>query len=241
MLPASWKPTATGNLERLGSADDGGYVVAGPAVTASRLLISMGLSDNWDFEAVFRAHSGARVICLDHTVTPRFWLKQAVASVVRLRPRLTRYLAYRRFFSTPGVEHRRLCVGYDRPGGISLATLIAGEPAKSVFLKADIEGSEYRILDDIVRYADRLTGIAIEFHDIDLHRERIDDLLRRLPDFAVIALAANNFGGVDPNGDPLVIEMTIVRRDFLAEGDVPALRRPVANNPQVPAIEPAFG
>jgi len=240
MLPVAWKPVSSGNLERLGSAADGGYVVAGAAVTASRLLISMGLSDNWDFEAAFRARTGARIVCLDHTVTPRFWIKQAVASVVRLRPRLTRYLAYRRFFSSAEVQHRKLCVGYDRPGGISLATLIQEEPAASVFLKADIEGSEYRILDDIVRFSDRLTGIAIEFHDIDLHRARIDALLAGLPNFAVVALAANNFGGTDSAGDPLVIEMSIVRREYLADGDMPEMRRPIANDPARAPIEPAF-
>lgn len=240
MLPAGWKPEPSGNLERLGSAADGGYVVTRAAVDASRLLISMGLSDNWDFEAAFCARSQARVICLDHTVTPRFWLKQALASLIRLRPRLTRYLAYRRFFSSPEAQHLRLCVGYDGPGGISLATLIRDEPRVSVFLKADIEGAEYRIFDDIVRFSERLTGIAIEFHDIDLNRERIDALLAQLPDFAVIALAANNFGGTDPNGDPLVVEMSIVRRDFLAPGDVPEMRRPIPNDPKRPAIEPLF-
>lgn len=240
MLPAAWKPEPSGNLERLGSAADGGYVVARSAVEASRLLISMGLSDNWDFEAAFRSRSNARVVSLDHTVTPRFWFKQALASLVRLRPRLTRYIAYRRFFSSADVQHRKLCVGYDGPGGVSLATLIREEPPVSVFLKADIEGAEYRILEDIVKFSDRLTGIAIEFHDIDLNRERISALLARLPDFAVIALAANNFGGIDPNGDPLVVEMSIVRRSLLAAGDVPEMRRPIPNDPKRAAIKPTF-
>ena len=37
----------------------------------------------------------------------------------------------------------------------------------------DIETSEYRILDEIIENQDKFTGIAIEFHDVDLHLEKI--------------------------------------------------------------------
>jgi hypothetical protein len=241
MLPASWKPVQSGNLVRLGSESDGGYVVALTAVQASRLLISLGLSDNWDFEADFRARSEARVICHDHTVDCRFWLRHAVANLLKGRlGKLGRFFAYRRFFSTDDVQHHLLKVGYDGPGSTSLRRLIEDEPVRSVFLKADIEGSEYRIFDDIVAYADRLTGIAIELHDIDLHRHRIDELFRQMSQFRIVALSANNFGGVDANGDPLVIEVTLIRSDLLDSGKSQPLFKPVANDPRWPAIEPRF-
>ena len=37
----------------------------------------------------------------------------------------------------------------------------------------DIETSEYRILDEIIENQEKFTGIAIEFHDVDLHLEKI--------------------------------------------------------------------
>jgi len=37
----------------------------------------------------------------------------------------------------------------------------------------DIEGGEYRILDNLIKHQDKICGIVIEFHDIDLHLEKI--------------------------------------------------------------------
>ena len=45
--------------------------------------------------------------------------------------------------------------------------------SNKIFLKIDIEGSEYRILDDLIRYQDLIKGLVIEFHNIDLHMEKI--------------------------------------------------------------------
>ena len=40
-------------LVRLGSIDDGGYVLPLKDVLSSDVLISLGISDNWDFEKHF--------------------------------------------------------------------------------------------------------------------------------------------------------------------------------------------
>ena len=41
-----------------------------------------------------------------------------------------------------------------------------------ILLKIDIEGSEYRILEDIISIKDSLNALIIEFHDIDLHKDK---------------------------------------------------------------------
>lgn len=238
MLPSQWRPAAHA-LARVGSAYDGGYFISPLAVQRSSALLSLGLSDDWSFEADFRARNPVPLICLDHTVTARFWLRRALASVLALDLHgLGRYFAYRRFFRG-NAEHRRLCAGYDTGGGVSLATVIKGMESDAIFLKCDIEGSEYRLLDDIVRHARRFTGIAIEFHNIDLHRERIDRFLAALTGFRVVALQPNNSGGIDANGDPLVIEMTLTRSDLTGPT---ALERPhpAPNHPALPHIEMRF-
>ena len=53
------KPIFIDNSElfRLGSIDDGGYVVPQATVKSSYFLNSMGISDNWDFEKDFRKNS----------------------------------------------------------------------------------------------------------------------------------------------------------------------------------------
>lgn len=216
MLPKSWKSRPAGGLVRLGSDDDGGYVVAPRAVRDSTVLLSMGLNDDWRFERDFRAASGARVICLDHTVDGKFWIQYVVKQLGLLRlSRALRAIDYRRFFASQAVQHRRIKVGYDQPGETSLATLLAELDGERIFLKVDIEGSEYRIFNDLARHADRFTGIVLELHDVDLNRGRIDDLLARLDAFEVVFLHANNFGGVDAAGDPIVLEIALMRRDYI--------------------------
>lgn len=241
MLPAAWKPTPAEDLLRLGPDTDGGYFVSAGALEGAKLLVSMGLNDDWRFEADFRRRSGARVVCFDHSVTGHFWAWHALHGAVRLSPaRATRYLRYRRFFAEPGVEHRRLKVGYDGPGGVSLPTILAEFGDMPIFLKIDIEGSEYRLFEDIVRNADRFTGLVLELHDIDLHRDRITAFLAALDAFSVVHLNANNFGGADAAGDPLVIEVSLTRIDLLRTGNRPAKLEQRANNPLAPDIPVLF-
>jgi hypothetical protein len=41
--------------------------------------------------------------------------------------------------------------------------------SKNIFLKIDIEGSEYLFLQDIIANEERITGMVIELHDVDIH------------------------------------------------------------------------
>lgn len=63
-----------------------------------------------------------------------------------------------------------------QPDFISMLSVFESAKAQNrsaLFLKIDIEGFEYRILDEIIQYSDILTGVVIEFHDCDLHMHRI--------------------------------------------------------------------
>src|SRR6187549_1996985 len=98
MLPTSWKPLPV-ELIRLGNPNEGGYLVSPQAVRKADFLLSMGLSDDWGFEEDFRAINPVPVICFDHTVTARFWVRNALGYLSRRQPLgAFRYLAYRRFF-----------------------------------------------------------------------------------------------------------------------------------------------
>jgi hypothetical protein len=243
MLPKSWEPVPAGGMVLVGPKEDGGYVVVEKALKPVTLLVSMGLNDDWRFEEEFHRRTGASVICFDGSVDHRFWILHFIKSTLQLRlKRMFHYFSYRRFFSRPNIRHERKMIGHDGPGSISLASILAEVPDKHIFLKIDIEGSEYRILDDIVRHSDRVTGIVIEFHNVDLHRERIDRFVAGLPEFAVTALHPNNWGGVDSNGDPVVLEMSLMRREYVtppAPGEE-RIEMP-QNNKALPAVVAQYG
>lgn len=216
MLPRSWKPVAALDLKRVGPDTDGGYVVAPGAVGNSELLLSMGLNDDWRFEEAFQSESGARIICYDGSVDRRFWQLYVVKKLLRVRPaQALHYLAYRKFFGSGGAEHRKAMIGYDGSGSVSLSTVLREIGSKRIFLKVDIEGWEYRILDQIVEYRDRFTGVVMELHDVDLHRDRIDRFVGAMTGFTIVHLTPNNFAGVDSNGDPVVVEISLMRSDYV--------------------------
>ena len=77
-FPNSLKPFFVDNedLIRLGSIDDGGYVVPIQTVNSSKVLLSFGISDNWEFEKDFLKKTSAKLLAYDHTIDKEFWLSK---------------------------------------------------------------------------------------------------------------------------------------------------------------------
>ena len=79
---------------------------------------------------------------------------------------------------------------------------------QNIFFKVDIEGSEYRILDDLIEIQNRISGIVVEFHECDLHISKITDFVNRLR-IPLVHIHINNFGSViKSNSLPTVMELT---------------------------------
>ncbi|MER9969297.1 hypothetical protein [Mesorhizobium sp. M0060] len=225
MYQSFFRPRSTKDLVRVGSVYDGGYVLPGRIMPATNALLSLGLSDEWDFEDEFSKQSGVPVVCFDHTVTAKFWTRKVFANLSRgiVRAdrskllRAMRFLRYRRFFGRPGNRHIQKAVGFSASGGVGLCDAIdmAGF-SQDIFLKMDIEGWEYRVLDEIVGRRELFTGLAIEFHDIDLHEDRIQRFIRAISDVQMLVhFHPNTHTQIGPGGMALVVELTFMRRDLL--------------------------
>ena len=78
---------------------------------------------------------------------------------------------------------------------------------KKYFLKIDIEGSEYKILDQIIKNSDYLTGLVIEFHNVTKNINQIETFINRLP-LELIYTHPNNAGEVNEYNDPEIIELS---------------------------------
>ena len=78
-------------------------------------------------------------------------------------------------------------------------------------MKIDIEGSEYRILEELIEIQNSLCGLVIEFHDVDLHVEKIKNFIDKLQ-LTLTHIHPNNYGPVDKNNDPTVIEFTFEKQ-----------------------------
>ena len=201
------------NLIRLGNDNDGGYLVCREDIEKSQVLLSLGISDDWTFEADYSKKTRNGILAFDGAITMRFWLKKILAAVFHRNPKkICDWYRQSKFFSGKHILVN-MFVGFSQHerGFISFKEIFDIFPeqitGKAVYLKVDIEGWEYRILDDLVYFAPCLTGLAIEFHDVDLNLAKIESFVNSFP-MNVVHVHANNFGYRLNNGIPTVIEVT---------------------------------
>ena len=243
------QPHVVPDLIRLGGDGDGGYVLPQRAVHAAVALVAMGLGADWSFDEAFLTMlPHARVHAYDHTVGVGVWRWQLVRAGVRLAAgrgtvrEVTAVAAlmrrYRRTFPAH-MRHYRERVWNRKVSGndVTVREALGRIGSQQVVLKIDIEGAEYRIIQDIIDCADQIVGLIVEFHDTELLRALFREATEALANtFDLVHLHANNAVGAAADGFPEIVELSFVRRGLCEfEGrrsslPVPGVDR--ANNPR---------
>jgi hypothetical protein len=225
-------PLAVDCMVRVGNSHDGGYVIPTSCVNAADALLSFGISSDWSFEEHFKAlNPGIKIHAYDHTISEekfklsfeRGLVKFALAktSTSELKKRFKIWRGYKSFFQQKAIHfperiHNRL----DDTNDATLEKIFDRMECRKIFLKSDIEGSEYRIIDDIVKYADRIIGMVIEFHETDPLRELFCKSVKVLQQrFEIVHLHGNNFAPLAYDNLPEALEITFVNRQDV-EGNV---------------------
>lgn len=249
-LPRALRPLPGAKLVRLGKDHDGGYLVSAPDIRAAECLVGLGLNDDWSFEADFLRHNDCPLAAYDGSVGGMVFLRRVILAL--LWPRRFHGLighhetlsGYLQFFRGQRRHVRRFVTDPPGPKGVPFSHVSDWIGTRRVFLKVDIEGAEYGLLDSITRLSGQMTGLVIEFHDC---AQRIDAVCRFVSslDLALVHVHANNFGGVTPEGLPEVIELTfsahVARGLGVAPKDPtwePVLPHPLdqPNNPLLPEL-----
>ncbi len=131
------------------------------------------------------------------------------------------YKAFPRFFD--GVKNKFFQIGISnekRGPFVLFDEVIQNLPddtaPHSVFLKIDIEFSEYRIMDDVFRYSHLFSGMAIEFHELDIVGEQFNRImLEAKKDFIVTHVHGNNYDSLIPGSNiPKGLEITFIHRSL---------------------------
>ena len=234
VLPKYLQPYKVKNLIRLGKDNDGGYIVNGLDVVNTTNLISLGVSFDYSFEADFLKLNNKTIIrTFDGSVGNKyyrkkckhrikaFFLKPNKINLIKVYDILNQFLSFIKFykfnlfskikhtekFVTPDISIFRNFeknYGY-KPEFIEFKDVIT-QNLNSVFLSIDIEGGEYEILEDIYSYRKKLTGLNIEFHDVQDNLEKIKLFIKKF-DLKLVHTHINNFGPII-NGIPSVIELS---------------------------------
>lgn len=222
MFPKEFKPNYQYDLIRLGKNNDGGYLVEKDSVLNSKALISFGLNLDWSFEKDFSDLNKSPIHCYDHTIkyskikkysrksilnifNKKFWSKNGIKLIIE---NFNLSKNYKKFFSG-NIIHFSQAIGLGN-NLIKLDEVLERINVSPIFLKIDIEGSEYRILNDIIRLQNNICGLVIEFHDVDLNLNKILNFINKLS-LNLVHIHGQNPGGksyLDANGDPTQIELS---------------------------------
>ena len=75
LLPKYLCPLHETDLIRLGKDNDGGYLIPKQSLNYTKMLYSFGLNDDFSFEKEFYDKTGTKIICYDHAVSWKFFVK----------------------------------------------------------------------------------------------------------------------------------------------------------------------
>ncbi len=270
------KPIEYPDLIRLGKHNDGGYIIPRSAIEGIDVLLSFGVANDWSFEEDFKKlNPSVRIDAYDHTIGESIYndirCMSLIGSVVNfglLKPKqameemnkssdyVDHKKRYRDFFKLENNAYhfqKRIA----RRGDTSSISpyeifnkILSEKENTSIFLKIDIEGSEYEVMEQILTFSKSIKCIAIECHECDRKQDfdtMIDALLK---DFSIVHIHANNYGPVNEyHNFPAYLELTLVNNALLAPSaskdrystkDYPILGLDEANDPNRPDLALIF-
>ena len=208
MFPSIFKPKKQFKLIRLGKEEDGGYLVGKDSVQKSDFLLSFGISDDWSFEKDFIKSNKVNFLCFDDHISVKFLFKTIFYKIFffpfiqekkSLFIEIFKLIDFIKFFNRNTLKIKKITYN-------SLTQILSEIGLKNIFLKVDIEGCEYRILDEILKYQDYFSGCVIEFHNVDLHMPKISNFIKNF-DLELVHIHGNNYSQNYMN-NPTVIELT---------------------------------
>lgn len=93
---------------------------------------------------------------------------------------------------------------------------------KNIFLKIDIEGEEYSLLDSLIKLENRLISLVIEFHNLDkVNYKILEDFISEFK-LNLCHTHINIAGSFNEDGTPKVIELTFIK-DIISDTRVNSL------------------
>jgi len=220
------RPYEIKDLIRIGRNEDGGYIVPKEILNKSNFLLSFGMGSHWNFEEDFLKYSiKNKVHIYDHTVDLFFFIyriyksikrifyfKSSIKNVVYKYNELINFLKInkKRFIhykEKVDIKKNQFCT--------DLITIFSRISEKKLILKIDIEGDEYKILKNILNFLDKIELLIIEFHEIDIKREKFVMIIKEIQNnYNIIHLHGNNATGYCDDGLPRTIEITFLKKNI---------------------------
>ena len=242
------RPIKFQKLIRLGSKSDGGYVVPEILLTKTDCLVSFGYGYDSAFEHDFINLTKKKVFIFDYlcstlhacklffTCLRRFILfrkkfKNLAYHFNTLKNHLVfiskNMIAFKKkmIVARAQINQNKKVFNYSLKefltikNEISVDEIFNNVPFKKIILKCDIEGTEYSIIDDILKFQNKIDIFIIEFHWVDKNIEKFTSSVKKiLRYFSIIHIHGNNHNNMIKDINiPEVPEITFVNNKHINE------------------------
>ena len=245
------RPHPVGGLVRYGNLSDGGYVLPKEIAGMIDGLVSFGISSDWSFEKdIKNTNPSISAHCYDHTISGLIFFKKILKVFFKcliLKSsfqdffRSTKiFFGYYLFFRGNNIHFKNRVVLKRKAWIDADLDMIFSRMRenKNLLLKIDIEGSEYKLIKEILKNKIYIPLLAIEFHDVDcLRKTFIEKIGWLLEEYRIVHLHVNNYGAVSDDGVPDVLEITFLRNDLekaITSKQVGSDKLDFPNNPHLP-------
>lgn len=206
-------PVQAGKLIRLGCNYDGGYIVPEHVVEQCDSLLSLGLGNDWSFDEDW------------HKLKPEtpIHMNDYGAPISNYHKELRE--KYQQFFHTnENIKHFDNFVAAEtnpEQNRIGFNDCLDRLGGKNVFLKMDIEGGEFEILNSILENQHRILGVVIEIHFTIRHRDLFKQTVERFKEFyKIIHFHGNNHTTAASDCLTDCMEISFVRKDLVPSDEL---------------------
>lgn len=223
------------DLVRVGRNYDGGYVISKSLIEETEMLLSFGINDDWSFEMDVYKKFNIKCIAYDFSITRFTFFSRCFLNIKFFFGDIIkrRSISFKRFseayknlllsirFNGFFIINKFLSRGLDKEthdNFSSLKDIIKKQNLhENVFLKVDIEGYEYQIVEDIVSNSQYFKGIAMEIHEIHARLNQFEQVLEQLSSkYFIYHIHANNYGSLKKIANfPDVVEISCIRKDLV--------------------------
>lgn len=229
------RPIEYKDLIRIGRSNDGGYVIPRKIFSLCDGLLSYGINKDWSFERDFwNKNPDSFIHCYDHSVTflslILFTIKSFFQSIIyivlfdikRFKKAFFGFFVipnYFTFFRDKRIYFKKKISKYNKGNNITVEKSIEKIfqlGAKKIFLKMDIETSEYEVVHDVLNSTKNIVGLAIEFHKIDEYSAAFNLIIKKLKIFFyIVHVHGNNYGKLTESNFPSILEVTFLNKNFV--------------------------
>ena len=229
-LPKIFCPTHKTELVRVGKSNDGGYIIPKKSIEKTKILYSFGIYDDWSFEENFKKKSNPKIVCFDNSIGLFFWVKKFIKELIFFSFKknifcqiksLISFFHYKFFFNKVNILHVKKhiisknikLIENNEEKFINLENILKKWGAENFFLKIDIGGAEYSLLDEIIFHQDKMTGLVMEFHNCDIMKDKITNFINKI-NLDLVHIHVNNFCDITNDDFPTVLELTFSPKNY---------------------------